>query len=205
MVPWLLRTVWFITKGCASHFTLSNSYPLYALCHAVQQWGLNIHPQTYIHKHTYTDTYTQTYIHKHTHTNTHTYTHTQTHIHTYTNIHTQTYIYKHTNTNIHVHIQKHTLLLHGPGDAVARISSSSMVVLHTLLSRVKCVASCNVIFSSLQSSFIILIHRSSPIPDSMNIPVACYLGISSILHPGQISKVAQWLVLYSVNYAASDV
>jgi|SRR6218665_988452 len=45
----------------------------------------------------------------------------------------------------------------------------------------------------------------SPLPDSMNIAVACSLLISFILHPGQMTKVAQSLVLYSVNYAASDV
>ena len=56
------------------------------------------------------------------------------------------------------------LHLHGPGDAVPHVSRSSMVALHTLLSHVKCVASCNVIFSSLQSSFIMSIHRFFGLP-----------------------------------------
>src|SRR6218665_3567142 len=47
---------------------------------------------------------------------------------------------------------------YGPGDAIARISRSSMVALHTLLSCVLHVASCSVRCSSLQSSLIMSIH-----------------------------------------------
>src|SRR6218665_979784 len=43
------------------------------------------------------------------------------------------------------------LLPLGPGDTVAHVSRSSMVALHTLLSRVKCIGSCNVIISVLYS------------------------------------------------------
>src|SRR6218665_3422324 len=39
---------------------------------------------------------------------------------------------------------------------IARISRSAMVALHTLLSRVMCVASCKIISSSLQYSLIML-------------------------------------------------
>src|SRR6218665_1079643 len=70
-------------------------------------------------------------------------------------------------------VNLHTLLI--------RVSCSSLVNLHTLLICVMCVASCNVIFSSLQSFLIMSIHRFFGLPDSMNIAVACYLGISSIL------------------------
>jgi len=38
----------------------------------------------------------------------------------------------------------------------------------------------------------------------MKIAVAGYLGMSFILYPGQMSKVAQSLLLYSVNYATFD-
>jgi len=61
-------------------------------------------------------------------------------------------------------LSPHYLLLHEPVDAIARVSLSSMVALHALLSRVKCVASCNVIFSSLKSSLIMSIHRFFGLP-----------------------------------------
>src|SRR6218665_2175351 len=47
---------------------------------------------------------------------------------------------------------------YGPGDAIARVSRSSMVALHTLLSCVLHVTSCSVRCSSLQSSLIMSIH-----------------------------------------------
>src|SRR6218665_169802 len=67
-------------------------------------------------------------------------------------------------------------------------------------------ASCRVIFLSVlfyhvEPSFL----WSSPLLGSMHIAVVCYLEISSILHPNQMSKIAQSLVLYSVNYTVSNI
>jgi len=59
---------------------------------------------------------------------------------------------------------RYVLFLHSPGDAVACVTDSSLVALHALLSCVMCVASCNVIFSSLQSSLIMSILRFFGLP-----------------------------------------
>src|SRR6218665_2121548 len=93
-------------------------------------------------------------------------------------------------------------LLHGPGDAIARISHSFMVALHALLSCVMWVASCDVILGSPPLSCIIVNPHfigSFHLFGSMKIAVACDLGLSFNLHPGEVSKIAQSLVLYSVG------
>jgi|SRR6218665_112032 len=90
-------------------------------------------------------------------------------------------------------------LFYGPGDAIARVSRSSMVALHTLLS---CVLKCQMQFTAIvpdhvDPSFLL----SSPLPGSMYLAVVCYLGVSFSLHPIQMSKVSQPLVPYYVYYS----
>src|SRR6218665_1385864 len=58
----------------------------------------------------------------------------------------------------------HFFYYYGPGDAIARVSRSSNVALHTLLSCVLHVASCSVRCSSLQSFLIMSIHRFFCLP-----------------------------------------
>ena len=67
---------------------------------------------------------------------------------------------------------------YGPGDAIARVSRSSMVALHTLLSCVLYVASCSVRCSSLQSSLIISIHLFFCLPLFL---VPCTYSLYAIL------------------------
>src|SRR6218665_2363094 len=68
-------------------------------------------------------------------------------------------------------------LFYGPGDAIARVSRSSMVALHTLLS---CVLKCQMQFTAIvpghvDPSFLL----SSPLPGSMYLAVVCYLMVSA--------------------------
>src|SRR6218665_657060 len=87
-------------------------------------------------------------------------------------------------------------IYYGPGDAIARVSRSSMVALHTLLSCV--LHACGLMKCQMQFFAVLSDHVDpsfllpSPLSGSMYIAVVglCYFGVSFVLHPIPMSKVS---------------